>query len=71
MLPLSVAACEKLTTSTLISALVFCRWREVQFLAFKYLDILDHDDQNENVDGMLYDAFFCFRCVASVRQHGI
>ena len=37
------------------------RWREVQFLRFKYFGTLNEEDPAGNENEMKYDAFFCYR----------
>ena len=44
--------------------------REVKFFMFYYLklDTVPNDDQNENLEMMEYDAFFCYRSVTYLFQ---
>ncbi len=42
--------------------ITFCiRWDKVKFLLYRYMGILKNEDPDENLEGMLYDAFLYFK----------
>ena len=53
-----------MTVILVITIIVKKRTREVRFLMYKALNLVSALDKDEDVDGMEYDAFFCYRLVS-------